>query len=250
MSHDFTGRVALVTGAGSGIGAACAKLLAAAGAQVVVSDLDPAAAKAIAGQIVDAGGGARPEQVDVTDPASLDATVDATVSAYGRLDLGINNAGITSPGAPTGDYPVDRWQRIIDVNLSGVFYSMRAEIPAMLDAGGGAIVNMASVLGLVGAAGAPAYVAAKHGVIGLTKVAALDYATKGIRVNAVAPGFVDTDFMADERGRRPRGLAIAAPNQRFGQVDEVARVVLFLLSDEASLITGSCHVADGGYTSR
>ncbi|MGF7234378.1 MAG: SDR family NAD(P)-dependent oxidoreductase [Frankia sp.] len=250
MNHDFTGRVALITGAGAGIGASCAMMLADAGAQVLVTDVDEAAAKTVADKITAAGGTARAQRVDVTDPGSLDHAVATAVSSYGRLDLGVNNAGITLPAAPTGQYPTDRWQRIIDVNLSGVFYSMRAEIPAMLDAGGGSVVNMASVLGVVGAVRAPAYVAAKHGVIGLTKVAALDYATQGIRVNAVAPGFVDTDFMADESGKRPRGLAIAAPNQRFGRPAEIAQLVLFLLSDDASLITGSCHVADGGYSSR
>ncbi len=250
MGHDFTGRVALVTGAGAGIGAACALLLAEAGARVLVTDIDATAAGTVADKITAAGGTARADRVDVTDPASLDHAVATAVSAYGRLDLAVNNAGITLPGAPTGQYPTDRWQRIIDVNLSGVFYSMRAEIPAMLDVGGGAIVNMASVLGVVGAVKNPAYVAAKHGVIGLTKVAALDYATQSVRVNAVAPGFVDTDFMAGENGKRPRGLAIAAPNQRFGRPAEVAQVVLFLLSDDASLITGSCHLADGGYSAR
>jgi NAD(P)-dependent dehydrogenase (short-subunit alcohol dehydrogenase family) len=250
MGHDFSGRTALVTGAGSGIGATCARMLAAAGANVLLTDLDPATARSAAEKIVADGGSALAGWADVTDPTSLEAAVKQAVDGFGRLDLAVNNAGMTSPNASTGDYPVDRWQRIIETNLSGVFYSMRTEIPAMLAAGGGSIVNMASVLGVVGVPGAPAYIAAKHGVIGLTKATALEYVTKSIRVNSVAPGFVDTPFMADENGRRPRGLAVAAPMQRLGTPEEVAEVVLFLLSDGASLVTGTCYLADGGYSAR
>lgn len=246
---ECSDKVALLTGAGSGIGAACARRLARAGARVVATDLDTHTVKEVVATIEDAGGEALALEADVTDPDSLERAVQVTVGTFGRLDLAVNNAGVSAGREPVETTPAQDWQRVLDVNLSGVFYSMRAEITAMLRGDGGSIVNMASVLGVVGFAGSAPYVAAKHGVIGLTKTAALDYATRGIRVNAVAPGFVDTPLLHVD-GRPRRGAALFSPINRLGTVDEVAEVVVFLLSDRASLVTGSVYLADGGMAAR
>ncbi|MBL9057026.1 MAG: SDR family oxidoreductase [Rhodobacteraceae bacterium] len=250
MQITFHGKTALVTGAGSGIGAAIALALAKAGARVAVQDIALDKAQAVAATITAAGGAALALAGDVSVAAEVEGLVAKTVAWGGGLHLLVNNAGIGGPSAPTGDYPLDGWDKVIGVNLNGVFYGLRFGIPAMLAAGGGAIVNIASILGTVGFANAPAYVAAKHAVVGLTKNAGMEYATQGIRVNAIGPAFIDTPLLAgfDEAARN--WLISLHPAGRLGTSEEVAALTLFLLSDQASFITGSYHLVDGGYTAK
>ena len=250
MAKDFDGKVAFVTGAGSGIGEAVARQLGERGAKVVVADLKQESAEAVVKAIKAAGGEAAAVTVDVGKMDAVEAAVKYAVGTYGKLDLAVNNAGIGGKAAPLGDYGFDDWHKVIDVNLNSVFYSMKFEIAAMLKSGGGAIVNMASILGSVAFPSAPAYVTAKHGVVGMTKSAALDYAKKGIRVTAVGPGFIDTPLLAAMPKEAYDGLKAMHPIGRLGTGDEVAALTLFLLSDAASNITGSYHLVDGGFTAQ
>lgn len=245
---QFSGKVALVTGAGSGIGEACAVALSGRGGRVVVADINVAAAERVVRGITEAGGAAAAVKVDVADPSTAETMVRFAVETFGGLDVAVNNAGIGGEQNPTGDYSPDGWRRVIDINLSGVFYCMRFEIPALLKRGGGAIVNMASILGSVGFANSSAYVAAKHGVVGLTKNAAIEYATRGIRVNSVGPGFITTPLLsASLDAAAQQAIADLHPMKRMGTPEEVANLVCFLASDAASFITGSYYVVDGGY---
>lgn len=249
IRFDFSGRTALVTGAASGIGRAIALELAASGACVIVSDLDAAACGAVVDEIAGAGGTAHAFAADVSDEAAMRALAEFAERDCGGLHMAVNNAGIGGPSLPTGDYPPEDWRRVIDINLNGVFYGMRWQIPAMLRAGGGAIVNMSSILGSVGFANAAPYVAAKHALLGLTKTAAMEYAQQGVRVNAVGPAFISTPLLtANLSDEVLAGLAGLHPMGRIGTPEEVSALTLFLLSDRASFITGSYHLVDGGYT--
>lgn len=252
MSDGMDGKVALVSGAASGIGRAVALAFAERGCRVVVSDVDQEGGAETVEQIKSGGGEARFIKADVSKPDEVEALVQETVEAYGQLDYACNNAGISGGTAPTAEHKLEDWQRVIDINLSGVFYSMKYEIPAMLDSGGGAIVNMASILGQVGFGQAPAYVAAKHGVLGLTKTTALEYAQQGIRVNAVLPAFIHTPLISElEEDEDTRQMLIGLhPMGRLGNPEEVAGMVVWLCSDEASFVTGSPYLVDGGYVAR
>ncbi|MEO6013689.1 MAG: SDR family NAD(P)-dependent oxidoreductase [Devosia sp.] len=247
----FAGRVAIVTGGASGIGEAIVKELAVDGAKVVVADRDKAGIERVVSEVKRSGGEAAGFDIDVASPEQNAALVAFAEKIYGALHLAVNNAGIGGPSAPTGEYPLDGWKTVIDVNLNGVFYGLRAQIPAMLRAGGGAIVNMASILGSVGFANAVAYTSAKHAVVGMTKVAAMEYATKGIRINAVGPGFIDTPLLAKNLDANTLNyVAGLHPIQRLGRPEEVSALSCFLLSERASFITGSYHLVDGGYVSQ
>ncbi|MFB6753914.1 SDR family NAD(P)-dependent oxidoreductase [Streptomyces sp. NPDC056353] len=246
---EFARRTALVTGAASGIGLATARRLGAGGANVVVADFNAEGAEKAAADLTAQGVRAAAVELDVTRPESVEAAVAFAVDTYGGLDLAVNNAGIGGPSAPTGEYDVEAYQRVIRTNLDGVFYSMRYELPALLATGrGGAVVNVASILGSVGFAGSPAYVAAKHGVVGLTKAAAAEYAARGVRINAVGPGFIDTPLLKTMDEAAYKGLVALHPAGRLGRSEEVAELIAFLLSDRASFVAGSYHLVDGAYT--
>jgi NAD(P)-dependent dehydrogenase (short-subunit alcohol dehydrogenase family) len=254
MSRDnmLHAKVALVTGAGSGIGRAIALLYAQEGARVLVSDLDSAGGEETVRLVREAGGQAQFAQADVARPDDARTLVQRAVQAFGRLDIACNNAGIGGDSAPTADYPIEAWQRVIEVNLSGVFYGMKYQIAQMLKDGGGAIVNIASILGQVGFANAPAYTAAKHGVLGLTKAAALEYSALGLRINSVGPAFIHTPMIAALEGDAAieQMLVGQHPIGRLGRAEEVAELVLWLSSPRASFVSGAYYPVDGGYLAR
>lgn len=249
--NGLQNKVAIVTGASSGIGRAVALAFAREGVKVVVSDVARDGGEETVRLIKEQGGEAIFIPCDVSQSAQVEALVKRAVETFGRLDFACNNAGIGGEAALTADYSVDGWNKVIGVNLSGVFYGMKYQIPEMLKQGGGVIVNMASILGWVGFANSPAYVAAKHGVIGLTKTAAIEYAKQGIRAVTVCPAFIHTPMVDDGMPSDVlEQLASAHPVGRLGTPEEVAELVVFLCSDSASFITGSPFLVDGGYVAQ
>lgn len=250
---DLSGKVALVTGASSGIGKATAQSLSEAGAKVVCADIQDEAGKQVVQGILEAGGQASYVHCDVGQAEDLQAAVDHAVETYGALHIAVNNAGIEGEQGPTADQAREDWDRVIAVNLTGAFEGMRAEIPAILEAGGGAIVNVSSIAGLRGFEGMSPYVASKHGVNGLTKTAALEYAKQGIRINAVCPGVIDTPMVERATGGDPEaeaGYAQAEPVGRLGTAEEVAGAIVWLCSEGAGFVTGTTFPVDGGWTAK
>jgi 2-dehydro-3-deoxy-L-rhamnonate dehydrogenase (NAD+) len=251
MSADLEGKVILVTGAGSGIGEACAKRIAAGGARVAVVDRDQAAAERVTAEISDAGGEALAVVADVAEEDSVAAMIKQTVDRFGHLDGAVNNAGVSGAFSAVGDYSLDDWRHVMRVNLDGVFLCVREEIRAMRGNGGGAIVNMASVLAAAAFPEQAAYVTSKHALIGLTRTAALDHAGDDIRVNAVGPAFILTPL--SEKTMDPELIAAMAPQHalnRWGRPEEVAEMTAWLLSDASSFATGTYYPIDGGYLAR
>ena len=252
MAGMLEGKVALVTGGGGGIGRATALAMVREGARVAVADFDAAAARDTVAQINAQGGQAITLTGDVTRAEDVHAMVQDAVTAYGRLDCAFNNAGIApyqvhAEGQLTAEWSEESFDRMIAVNLKGVWLCMKEEIPQMLSQGGGAIVNTASIAGLIGLQTSSAYVAAKHGVIGLTKTAALEYAEAHIRVNAVCPGFIETRMTRDTMRRRGEAIMAQIPFRRMGQPGEIAEMVVWLCSERASYVTGAAYNVDGGW---
>ncbi|HTS43614.1 MAG TPA: glucose 1-dehydrogenase [Puia sp.] len=241
-------KVAIITGAGSGIGKAIALLFAEEGSKLVTSDINEKAGNETASAIAKKGGEVLFVEADTSRPEDGQALVEQALKKFGALHIAVNNAGIAGPLKPVGEYPIEGWDKVIAINLSGVFYGMRYQIPAMLNSGGGSIVNISSILGKVATKGAPAYVAAKHGLIGLTEAAAIEYADQKIRVNSVGPGYILTPMLTNNLDEATmKAVAGLHPMGRLGTPKEVAELVLWLSSDKASFVTGSYYNVDGGY---
>ncbi len=253
MAGALEGKVGLITGASSGIGRATALVFAREGAKVAVADIAREGGEQTVRMIEDLGGEAIFVRADVTKASEVQAMVDKTVQIYGRLDCAYNNAGVAGIGVSTHEHTEEDWDRTLVVNLKGVWLCMKSEIPQMLNQGSGAIVNTASMLGVIGMAGVSAYVASKHGVVGLTKAAALEYARKGIRINALCPGVIRTPLTEKDWKEFPEKeapLLEGEPIGRFGEPEEMAEVVMWLCSDAASFVTGHAMLADGGYVAQ
>jgi len=251
MSKRFENKTVIVTGGASGIGEASVQLLAREGANVVVADLNEEHAKKTAAEVEQSGGKAAAFAVDVSDPKAVEAMVNFAVETFGGLYGAVNNAGIGGPSEPIGDYDIEAWHKVLNVDLHSVFYCMKYELAAIEASGGGSIVNMSSILGTNGFATAPAYVASKHALVGMTKSAALEYSKRGIRINAVGPGFIRTPLLDENLEPEDiEGLVALHPIGRLGKSEEVAALTAFLLSEDASFVTGSYHLVDGGYSAQ
>ncbi len=254
MTGNLDGKVAVITGAGSGIGRAIAQALASEGGRIAVADVVAASGQQTVNLIKDAGGEAIFIKCDVSHAEEIEELIHNVVKHYGRLDCAVNNAGIAGVQATTVDYPLENWQKVIDINLTAPWLCMKYEIAQMLKQGKGAIVNIASILGMTGIALSSAYVAAKHGLVGATRTAALEYANQGIRINAVCPGFIETPMLENsEVGTNPQIRQVIAslhPIGRIGKPEEIAAMVLWLCSDAASFVTGAAMLVDGGYTAQ
>jgi len=251
MQYSFAGKVVLITGAGSGLGEASARLLAKNGLSVMVSDYNGEAARRVADAINAAGGTALADTTDVAQAGQVEALVARTVQHFGALHYAVNSAGVAGNLAATGEHDIAEWKRVTSIDLDGVFYGMRYQIPAIINSGGGAIVNISSIAGLVGTPGVAPYVASKHGVSGLTKAAALDHSHQGIRINSVHPGAIRTPMVEGSVSDQMMPHLVAAhPIGRLGEPDEIAHAIAFLLSDGASYIAGAQIVVDGGYVAR
>ncbi len=241
--------VALVTGASSGIGSAIARRYASQGASVVLADIENEHGELLTADLQRSGARVIFVHCDVSKPEHHVHCVESALRAFGRLDIAVNNAGVAGLGAPTASYPIAEWQRTIDIDLSGVFYGLRAQLPVMIEQGGGSIVVISSILGAVGFAAAPAYTASKHGLVGLVRAAALDHSAQGVRINAVGPAFIDTPMISSIMQQPEIASTVLGrhPIGRIGKPEEVASVVTFLTSDDSSFITGSYIPVDGGY---
>lgn len=249
----LSGKVALITGAASGIGHVAASVFVRHGAKVVLADINKDAGEATARRIREEGGEAHFFRTDVTSGSEVDALMREIIARHNRLDCAFNNAGIDGPIGLTADYGEDDWDKVVEVNLKGVWLCMKRQIPQMLAQGGGAIVNMASVLGAVGVSMMPAYSAAKHGVLGVTRVAALEYAAKGLRINGLCPGIIRTPLIADliEQGMLSEADMVSLmPIGRLGRPEEIAEAAAWMCSDRASFLVGHAMFVDGGYTAR
>jgi NAD(P)-dependent dehydrogenase (short-subunit alcohol dehydrogenase family) len=251
--NGITDSTAIVTGGGSGIGRKAAMRFGEEGANVVVADVDVDGSEETAELVREAGGDATVVETDVSDPDDVEAMVETAVETYGGLDFAFNNAGIEGESEPAGEHPLDNWEQVIDVNLKGVFLGMKYEIPAMLESGGGSIVNTSSIAGVVGFPDLSPYVASKHGVIGLTKTAAIEYSGEGVRVNAISPGVIDTPMVQRSEEDDPETMEqtkAATPIGRLGQPEEIGDAAVWLCSDDASFVTGETLVIDGGYVAQ
>lgn len=244
---ELENKVAIITGAGSGIGKSTAMLFAKQGAKLILTDVDMNGLKSVVDQIKKNGGEAYSVKADTSKPEDSEKTVKEAVEKFGKLDIAVNNAGISGPQQPVGEHEIDGWDKVIAINLSGVFYGMRYQIPEMVKQESGSIINVSSILGKVGFAHSSAYVAAKHGINGLTKSAALEYSAKGVRINSVGPAFINTPLLESLDEEMLQKLVGRHPIGRFGEPEEVAELFLWLASEKASFVTGAYYPVDGGY---